>query len=104
MEEYNNNVMVFKRLLANLEESLFPRMKARDRFLKKEEPSPVTKAEVLLNDEMREYIQLLRNYVIVLEEANKQLINLSGIDHQNKYILALEKELLHEFRTRHNIS
>lgn len=107
MIDYTNNKMIFKRLISNLESNLFPRMAKRDKYLSEllaDNQPPALVAEKQLNDEMREYINLLGNYIISLEEANEQLLNLDVNKTENYYIKVLENELLHDFRQRNNIT
>lgn len=112
MIQYRSDIQVFRRLLLHSEESLFPRMKKRDSFLEnsitnnKENLAFV--AERDLSNQVRNHIKLLCNYVSYLETHIDELEKLSNTDHMEKeikkYVNFLEKELIHDYRRKYNIT
>lgn len=107
MIEYKSDLTVIKRLVENSESKLFPRMKKRKDYLDalvkdNEQVPPALKAEVEINELVRQHIQLVMNYAIYMEKfIENNLIN-EQIS-QSDYEKVLEQELLYEFRKRNNI-
>lgn len=74
-----------------------------DNLIESNKDVPALNAEADLNNQVREHVQLLMNYIIYLEGFIEK--NISGdTTPESEYIKVLENELLHDFRQRNNIT
>jgi hypothetical protein len=106
MIEFNSDLTIIKRLVENSEQKLFPRMKKRKQYLDellKENDVPEIRAEIELNNLIREHIQTLMNYSLYMEAFIKKNIT-KEIKEETQYVKVLEHELLYEFRRKNNIA
>lgn len=112
MLEYKENLFRLKRLISNSETELLPLMKERTLYLKSLKESNPNVNEINkefdLHEKLRSHLMLMMNYFSWMEDMNTQLMACIEKDESPEikaikdYVKVIEKELLYEFRKKHN--
>lgn len=112
MLEYQENLFRLKRLISGSETELFPLMKERTFYLKSLKETHPNVIEINkefdLHEKVRQHVILMMNYVKWIESMNDELLNMIKKDESPEikaikdYVKVIEKELLYEFRKKHN--